>query len=159
MEGEVYFPLECGQVVSFPLPALFQLSSSSRPFVYVCLSHPLPPPRPPPFLPPSSLVPISWCMFRACLCVGVCFRACFWLRVLSACSPVCLLPLCEPVLRHGRMFSGCMDSQTSADVQDVSKFGLPNADGAGGACTNAMLLTLVSAVGAGAAILPMLLAC
>lgn len=38
-----------------------------------------------------------------------------------------------------------MDSQTSADVQDVSKFGLPNADGAGGACTNAMLLTLVSA--------------
>lgn len=37
-----------------------------------------------------------------------------------------------------------MDSQTSADVQDVSKFGLPDADGAGGACTNAMLLTLVS---------------
>lgn len=41
------------------------------------------------------------------------------------------------------MFSGCMDSQTSADVKDVSKFGLPDADGAGGACTNAMLLTLV----------------
>lgn len=41
------------------------------------------------------------------------------------------------------MFSGCMDSQTSADVHDVSKFGLPNADGAGGACTNALLLTLV----------------
>ncbi|CAB1101078.1 unnamed protein product [Ectocarpus sp. CCAP 1310/34] len=39
------------------------------------------------------------------------------------------------------MFSGCMDSQTSADVKDVSKFGLPDADGAGGACTNAMLLT------------------
>lgn len=47
------------------------------------------------------------------------------------------------LLGDNRMFSGCMDSQTSADVHDVSKFGLPNADGAGGACTNAMLLNLV----------------
>lgn len=47
---------------------------------------------------------------------------------------------------HGdriRMFSGCMDEQTSADVQDVSKFGLPDAEGAGGACTNAVLANLV----------------
>ncbi|CAN0003514.1 unnamed protein product [Ascophyllum nodosum] len=42
------------------------------------------------------------------------------------------------------MFSGCQDSQTSADVQDVSKFGLPNSDGSGGACTNALLLTLAN---------------
>ncbi|CAN0229943.1 unnamed protein product [Pylaiella littoralis] len=48
----------------------------------------------------------------------------------------------ETIKADVRMFSGCMDSQTSADVHDVSKFGLPNADGAGGACTNAMLLTL-----------------
>ncbi|CAM9590977.1 unnamed protein product [Chrysoparadoxa australica] len=41
-----------------------------------------------------------------------------------------------------RMFSGCDDHQTSADVHDVSSFGLPDADGAGGACTNALLLTL-----------------
>mmetsp|Transcript_18680 Transcript_18680/g.60391 ORF Transcript_18680/g.60391 Transcript_18680/m.60391 type:complete len:351 (-) Transcript_18680:118-1170(-) len=37
------------------------------------------------------------------------------------------------------MFSGCKDSQTSADVHDVSSFGLPDADGAGGACTHALL--------------------
>ncbi|CAM9316885.1 unnamed protein product [Ectocarpus sp. 6 AP-2014] len=48
----------------------------------------------------------------------------------------------EAIKADVRMFSGCMDSQTSADVKDVSKFGLPDADGAGGACTNAMLLTL-----------------
>eukprot|EP00903_Cladosiphon_okamuranus_P007076 g6876.t1 len=48
----------------------------------------------------------------------------------------------ETIKADVRMFSGCMDSQTSADVHDVSKFGLPDADGAGGACTNAMLLTL-----------------
>lgn len=42
------------------------------------------------------------------------------------------------------MFSGCKDSQTSTEVGDVSSFGLPDADGAGGACTNAFLLTLVS---------------
>lgn len=48
----------------------------------------------------------------------------------------------EAISADVRMFSGCMDSQTSADVHDVSKFGLPNADGAGGACTNAMLLNL-----------------
>eukprot|EP00752_Nemacystus_decipiens_P011242 g9991.t1 len=51
----------------------------------------------------------------------------------------------EAIKADVRMFSGCMDSQTSADVQDVSKFGLPDADGAGGACTNAMLLTLSDA--------------
>ena len=44
------------------------------------------------------------------------------------------------------MFSGCKDCQTSADVHDVSEFGLPDADGAGGACTNALLLTLVSLI-------------
>eukprot|EP00903_Cladosiphon_okamuranus_P014401 g13369.t1 len=38
-----------------------------------------------------------------------------------------------------RMFSGCEDAQTSADVHDVAKFGLPDASGAGGACTNAVL--------------------
>lgn len=53
----------------------------------------------------------------------------------------------ETIKADVRMFSGCMDSQTSADVQDVSKFGLPNADGAGGACTNAMLLTLKDSAG------------
>jgi hypothetical protein len=37
-----------------------------------------------------------------------------------------------------RMFSGCRDSQTSADVHDVAQFGLPansGPGGAGGACT------------------------
>ncbi|CAM9230320.1 unnamed protein product [Choristocarpus tenellus] len=43
------------------------------------------------------------------------------------------------------MFSGCQDAQCSADVQDVSSFGLPDANGAGGACTNALLLTLADA--------------
>lgn len=43
-----------------------------------------------------------------------------------------------------RMFSGCEDAQTSADVQDVSRFGLPDATGAGGACTNAVLANIVS---------------
>ena len=42
------------------------------------------------------------------------------------------------------MFSGCEDAQTSADVQDVAKFGLPDASGAGGACTNAVLANVVS---------------
>lgn len=41
------------------------------------------------------------------------------------------------------MFSGCQDEQTSADVHDVAKFGLPDATGAGGACTNAILVNLV----------------
>merc|ERR1719326_2678355 len=43
------------------------------------------------------------------------------------------------------MFSGCQDSQTSADVHDVSQFGLPEVDGpsnAGGACTNSLLKVL-----------------
>jgi len=43
------------------------------------------------------------------------------------------------------MFSGCRDEQTSADVHDVSSFGLPpdcGPGGAGGACTNAMMLAL-----------------
>eukprot|EP00997_Jenningsia_sp_PLL12_P002879 NODE_1513_length_1140_cov_191.428048_g1150_i1.p1 GENE.NODE_1513_length_1140_cov_191.428048_g1150_i1~~NODE_1513_length_1140_cov_191.428048_g1150_i1.p1 ORF type:complete len:353 (+),score=103.76 NODE_1513_length_1140_cov_191.428048_g1150_i1:55-1059(+) len=46
-----------------------------------------------------------------------------------------------------RMFSGCMDSQTSADVSNVSSFGLPEGTGpggAGGACTNAMMLALAN---------------
>jgi hypothetical protein len=42
-----------------------------------------------------------------------------------------------------KMISGCKDSQTSADVHDVSQFGLPaSPPGAGGACTNALLLGL-----------------
>ncbi|CAM9441282.1 unnamed protein product [Ectocarpus fasciculatus] len=42
-----------------------------------------------------------------------------------------------------RMFSGCQDKQTSADVHDVTKFGVPNSDGgAGGACTNALLVNV-----------------
>lgn len=42
------------------------------------------------------------------------------------------------------MFSGCKDVQTSADVHDVSKFGVPDgAGGAGGACTNALLVNVV----------------
>lgn len=43
------------------------------------------------------------------------------------------------------MFSGCQDSQTSADVSDVTSFGLPTvsaAEKAGGACTNGLLSTL-----------------
>ena len=42
------------------------------------------------------------------------------------------------------MFSGCQDSQTSADVSNVASFGLPpdsGPGGAGGACTNALLAT------------------
>lgn len=45
------------------------------------------------------------------------------------------------------MFSGCTDAQTGADVHDVRKFGLPDANGAGGACTNALLANVVSAQG------------
>lgn len=44
-----------------------------------------------------------------------------------------------------RMFSGCRDSQTSADVSNVASFGLPpvsDQERAGGACTNALLSTL-----------------
>lgn len=41
------------------------------------------------------------------------------------------------------MFSGCEDSQTSADVGNVASFGLPDPAGkAGGACTSAMLNVL-----------------
>jgi len=46
-----------------------------------------------------------------------------------------------------RIFSGCMDSQTSADVSDVSGFGLPadsGPGGAGGACTNALLRAIAT---------------
>eukprot|EP00756_Hemistasia_phaeocysticola_P003341 Hpha_TRINITY_DN12200_c0_g1::TRINITY_DN12200_c0_g1_i1::g.16975::m.16975 len=42
------------------------------------------------------------------------------------------------------MISGCQDKQTSADVGDVGRFGLPDdagPGGAGGACTNALLTT------------------
>ena len=39
-----------------------------------------------------------------------------------------------------RMFSGCRDEETSADVSNVKKFSLPDPAGkAGGACTSAML--------------------
>ena len=42
-----------------------------------------------------------------------------------------------------RMFSGCRDEQTSADVSNVAKFSLPDPAGrAGGACTSAMLKVL-----------------
>lgn len=42
-----------------------------------------------------------------------------------------------------RLFSGCMDSQTSADVSDTASFRLPDPAGkAGGACTSAMLQVL-----------------
>lgn len=44
-----------------------------------------------------------------------------------------------------RMFSGCKDEQTSADVSNVASFGLPansGPGGAGGACTNGMVLAL-----------------
>ena len=44
-----------------------------------------------------------------------------------------------------RMFSGCKDEQTSADVSNIASFGLPPASGpsgAGGACTNSMMLAL-----------------
>jgi len=43
------------------------------------------------------------------------------------------------------MFSGCRDEQTSADVYDVSSFGLPKDSGpggAGGACTSAIIRSL-----------------
>ena len=42
-----------------------------------------------------------------------------------------------------RMISGCQDSQTSADVGNVSQFSLPDPAGrAGGACTSALLKTM-----------------
>jgi len=43
------------------------------------------------------------------------------------------------------MFSGCKDSQTSADVSNTASFGLPSdagPGGAGGACTNSMIKAL-----------------
>lgn len=48
----------------------------------------------------------------------------------------------QSVPAHVTMFSGCQDSQTSADVYDVASFGLPpdcGPAGAGGACTHALL--------------------
>ena len=42
-------------------------------------------------------------------------------------------------------YSGCRDEQTSADVYDVSSFGLPKDSGpggAGGACTSAIIRSL-----------------
>lgn len=42
-----------------------------------------------------------------------------------------------------RLFSGCKDEQTSADVSNVESFALPDPAGkAGGACTSAMLQVL-----------------
>lgn len=42
-----------------------------------------------------------------------------------------------------RMYSGCQDAQTSADVSNVAEFKLPDPQGrAGGACTSAMLKVL-----------------
>lgn len=44
-----------------------------------------------------------------------------------------------------RMFSGCSDAQTSADVSNTAAFSLPadcGPGGAGGACTNAMIASL-----------------
>uniref|UniRef100_A0A7S0YNU0 Peptidase C14 caspase domain-containing protein n=1 Tax=Hemiselmis tepida TaxID=464990 RepID=A0A7S0YNU0_9CRYP len=51
----------------------------------------------------------------------------------------------QAVAADVRMFSGCKDEQTSADVYDVSSFGLPantGPGGAGGACTNSIVLSL-----------------
>ena len=46
----------------------------------------------------------------------------------------------EAVPGDVKMISGCRDDQTSADVHDVSQFGLPaSPPGAGGACTNSLL--------------------
>mmetsp|Transcript_31115 Transcript_31115/g.87214 ORF Transcript_31115/g.87214 Transcript_31115/m.87214 type:complete len:386 (-) Transcript_31115:44-1201(-) len=44
-----------------------------------------------------------------------------------------------------RMFSGCKDEQTSADVSNIDSFGLPETNGpagAAGACTTSMMLAL-----------------
>ena len=42
-----------------------------------------------------------------------------------------------------RMWSGCEDAQTSADVSDVANFSLPDPAGrGGGACTSALLQVL-----------------
>ena len=44
-----------------------------------------------------------------------------------------------------KMISGCKDEQTSADVHDCARFGLPNSPpGAGGACTNSLLKALAT---------------
>ena len=46
---------------------------------------------------------------------------------------------------HVVLLSGCKDSQESADVADTAEFGLPKSagpGGAGGACTNALLMTV-----------------
>ena len=46
-----------------------------------------------------------------------------------------------------RVFSGCKDAQTSADVSNVASFGLPPVSGpekAGGACTNALLAAVAA---------------
>eukprot|EP00542_Grammatophora_oceanica_P019860 CAMPEP_0194047474 /NCGR_PEP_ID=MMETSP0009_2-20130614/24936_1 /TAXON_ID=210454 /ORGANISM="Grammatophora oceanica, Strain CCMP 410" /LENGTH=315 /DNA_ID=CAMNT_0038693117 /DNA_START=96 /DNA_END=1043 /DNA_ORIENTATION=- len=49
----------------------------------------------------------------------------------------------EAIPAEVRMFSGCQDSQTSADVSNVATFQLPDPAGqAGGACTSAMLKVL-----------------
>lgn len=51
----------------------------------------------------------------------------------------------NPVAATVRMFSGCQDDQTSADVSNVANFELPadvGPGGAGGACTSAMIRVL-----------------
>lgn len=52
----------------------------------------------------------------------------------------CFSPLQAAIPAEVRMISGCMDSQTSADVSNVSSFKLPDPAGrAGGALTSALL--------------------
>lgn len=49
----------------------------------------------------------------------------------------------ELIPANVRMISGCQDSQTSADVSNVSAFSLPDPAGkSGGACTSALLKVL-----------------
>ena len=54
----------------------------------------------------------------------------------------------ELIPANVRMISGCQDSQTSADVSNVSAFSLPDPAGkSGGACTSALLKVLYNESG------------
>lgn len=95
-------------------------------------------------LPPSRPVIVNCCETKiyglchlALLCVRVCL--CVFLS-LPAYAPACAcLYVCElGVLRYRSMFSGCTDDQESSDLCEASSMG------AGGACTNALVDTLVS---------------